>query len=257
VQPGISADVTARLPLCPQLQTQGQKAQSDAFVTMAGVLSALLCRDIQAGAVQLSGLGSRLAAVVRSGEFGSAATERIQAQLHLACELAEQLINLATDHGMGAAAQALLGCTSLPLECGRDLMAIPDASSSGHAGLAIASLSSQARLLTDVALIPGNPAPLAPPEQLLAWLSAAASRVLALNGTSLGRGKQGGWRPRDCNSVGVHRVMMPLVMMPLLTTSTASLPRRLCAGSAAQPGPYGLSHLVPPAIQPSRGSTAA
>ncbi|KAI3427260.1 hypothetical protein D9Q98_007193 [Chlorella vulgaris] len=178
----VCADLEHRLEVLIN-QLEASLASSPGAATIAA-----LDRDMQAGAMQLSGLGPRLAAVVRSGEFGSAATERIQAQLHLACELAEQLVNLAIDHGMGAAAQALLGCTSLPLECGRDLMAIPDASSSGHAGLAVASLSSQARLLTDVALIPGNPAPLAPPEPLLAWLSAAASRVLALNGTSLGRG---------------------------------------------------------------------
>ncbi|KAL4859676.1 hypothetical protein ACK3TF_000754 [Chlorella vulgaris] len=146
--------------------------------------------QLSTGARQLSTLGTRLAAIVRSGDRAPLTIAPIQLQLCTACQLAESLFRFTTETGMHGAVQALLGCVTLPLECGRTLMAVPGASSFGGAELAITLLDSQAVLLLDISMSPGNAAgaQLGSPEPLLAWLSAAASRVLALNGTSLGRG---------------------------------------------------------------------
>jgi hypothetical protein len=94
---------------------------------------------------------------------------------------------------MHGAAQALFGCVSLPLECGRALMAVPDASSGEDAELAAAVLDSQAELLSLLMESTGcaRAAQLVPPEPLLSWLSAAASRV-GVVGTLLSRGRNGG-----------------------------------------------------------------
>ncbi|KAL4852781.1 WD repeat-containing protein 44 [Chlorella vulgaris] len=160
---------------------------------------AALDRAIQAGAGQLSALGTRLAALVRSGKHAhqSAGTPFIQQQLGLACDHIPPLMDFARQHDMERAVQALQSCATLPLQCGRALMAILDASSSELAEALPLVLDSQARLLwyvlisADAAAGPEAELTLArfaPPEALLAWLSAAASKVLALNGTSLGRG---------------------------------------------------------------------
>ncbi|KAI3433924.1 hypothetical protein D9Q98_003726 [Chlorella vulgaris] len=146
---------------------------------------AALDRAIQAGARQLSALGTRLAAIIRSGDRALLTLLRVQLQLCTACQLAETMLSFTTETGMCGAAQALFGCVTLPLECGRALMAVPDASDEEDGS---ASLDSQAMFVFLLVTSADNAAAaqLASPEPLLAWLSAAASRV-GVVGTLLGR----------------------------------------------------------------------
>ncbi|KAI3433899.1 hypothetical protein D9Q98_003701 [Chlorella vulgaris] len=150
---------------------------------------AALDRAIQAAAKRLSALGMRMAAIVRRGDraFENAATERIQAQLSVACQLVQHLIGFGRDHGISGSLQTLQSCATLPLECGHALMAKSAANSNQDAQLATYVLSKQALLVLRLVGIPTS-AQLLQPEPLLAWLSGAASRALALSGTSLGRG---------------------------------------------------------------------
>jgi hypothetical protein len=149
------------------------------------------CRAVAAGAQQLGALGSRLAAVARRGH--AAELIDIQQQLAAACTLAGQLARIAARHRFVRAAPALGRCVTLPLECGHALMTRPAVGGSESTRYTANILAVQAALLADLmdsnredlALV----AQLAAPEQLLAWLSAAASKLLALGNPSHDRGR--------------------------------------------------------------------
>jgi hypothetical protein len=169
-----------------------------------------------------------LAASFRSGEhtLKSLGTNLICQQLLLACELVPPLMVFARQQHMDRAVQALQSCATLPLKCGRALMAIPDASSSEDAYVFSVVLDSQARVLWEAMLsacaAAGPEAEhirVLPPEALLAWLSATASKIIALNGTSLGRGRLE-WclclavKGHTCMLVALREVMPAIYPLP-------------------------------------------
>jgi hypothetical protein len=126
---------------------------------------------------------------VAIGALQNAATERIQVQLSVACQLVQHLIGFGRDHGISGALHTLQSCATLPLECGHALMAKSAANSNQDAQLATYVLSKQSLLVLRLVGIPSS-AQLLQPEPLLAWLSGAASRALALSGASLGNGRR-------------------------------------------------------------------
>lgn len=99
------------------------------------------------------------------------------------------------------ASQTLLGCATLPLECGTALLATLSAGTSDNEAKRLQAfmLQSQVSLVMmcmqeSMEAGPGAErfaADPAAPEPLRAWLSAAVDATIALHGTSLGRGKEG------------------------------------------------------------------
>jgi hypothetical protein len=117
-----------------------------------------------------------------------------------ACLLSQQLFSVTMEHAMPAS-QTLLGCATLPLECGTALLATLSAGTSDNEAKRLQAfmLDSQVSLVMmcmqeSMEAGPGAErfaADPAAPEPLRAWLSAAVDATIALHGTSLGRGKEG------------------------------------------------------------------
>lgn len=157
------------------------------------------CRATQAGARQLSTLGSTLAARCRNAAAVPSAT------LHLlaACKLAIQLATIARASHLSDSTMALHDCVTLPLECGRALMAGLSGSGSVGSPEHCTALEQEITLLYHLIVLPGRDAAatehlgakLTPPEPLLAWLSSVANVLLiTMRGPWLGTGKgKGNW----------------------------------------------------------------
>lgn len=154
---------------------------------------ASLDRAIQAGARQLSTLGSTLAARCRNAAAVPSAT------LHLlaACKLANQLATVARASHLSDSTMALHDCVTLPLECGRALMAGLSGSGSVGSPEHCTALEEEITLLYHLIVLPGRDvaatehlgAKLTPPEPLLAWLSSVADVLLiTMRGPWLGTG---------------------------------------------------------------------
>ncbi|KAI3433910.1 hypothetical protein D9Q98_003712 [Chlorella vulgaris] len=179
----------ARLDAFPALLDRMMASLSDAE-------TAAVDRAIQAGARQLSALGTRMAATLRRGGARSLYCE--PQQFLAACTISSELFWHSCEHGMRDASQALYSCATLPLECGLALIRRLNASPRDTVvvGFETYILQKQAQLLLGfIRRSTGGGAGaerfvshLAAPERLRAWLSANVDRVLALHGTSLGRG---------------------------------------------------------------------
>jgi hypothetical protein len=187
---------------------------------------------VQAAAKQLSALGTRLAAVVRRG---NAAEERVSAHSSVACVFSFDLLIFTSQHGLIDATKALHSCVTLPLECGSALMASADASIGESTEAAYKCLFTQTQLLSGAmssAMTIGDAehlaAQLAPPERLLPWLSAAISKLFALHGTLLGRGRQEMAKTAGC--LGHLPGRMQCAMLVCITPSfTPDQPVACCA----------------------------
>ncbi|KAI3433718.1 hypothetical protein D9Q98_003526 [Chlorella vulgaris] len=156
---------------------------------------------LQESGKRLGALGARLAALFARGRVTGGALS----QYTLACLTSEFLCHVALEFQLVGAANALLGCITLPLECGRILSPLlPGLNIPGQRGRderydsetsGIDIMKFQTLLMSkmfDLSVAPFVDADeffagVAAPEPLLAWLSAATSAVLSLDGPLFGR----------------------------------------------------------------------
>jgi hypothetical protein len=148
----------------------------------------------------------------------------------LACDLSRSLFTFTVKHAMCESIQSLFSCVTLPLECGLALMAKLNASASDTAAVRVETTMLQAQAWLLLVLIQQATrggagvqrfvAHLAAPDPLLEWLSAAVNRVLAMHGTSLGRGRVSFCRAACCQTVAATScIQLPYYLFRLLLTS--------------------------------------
>lgn len=204
---GITSDAETRAAVDRCVFRHGQNQPCDAAPYSHPLLSTLLrCRSVlQESGKRLGALGARLAALFARGRVTGGALS----QYTLACLTSEFLCHVALEFQLVGAANALLGCITLPLECGRILSPLlPGLNIPGQRGRderydsetsGIDIMKFQTLLMSkmfDLSVAPFVDADeffagVAAPEPLLAWLSAATSAVLSLDGPLFGRGDQG------------------------------------------------------------------
>jgi hypothetical protein len=161
-----------------------------------------------------------------------------------ACQLTNQLGNIAQGLHLSESTVALQSCVTLPLECGCALMAsVLSGSNSAGSAADCVFLEQQITLLHNLFAYSGRDdtvdllaAKLTPPEPLLAWLSSTADMLLiTLQGTWHGSGKCEG---SECAAVEMLVSTWPACSESLLIALLFGSPHALfhCRFFTSDPG---------------------